>query len=396
MGAATQGRSRTSVVVALGTTQTISWASSYYIPAVLAVPMARELGVPNAWVFAAFSGALVVTAILGPLVGRKIDLLGGRLILTLSHVVLALGLVLLAAGYGTWSMVLGWGVLGIGMAMGLYDAAFAALAGYYGRDARAPMTGITLIAGFASTIGWPIHAVLEQVYGWRTACLFWAVVHVVICLPISLLLLPAGRENSDPEPDEAVATAVAEPEYSGRLRRTTWLLAMLFAAAWFVTGAMATHLPRLLQELGATPAAAIAAAALVGPAQVAARLVEFSVLRSLHPLVTARIATVLHPAGAAVLVLFGAPGAAAFALLHGAGNGMLTVARGVLPLALFGATGYGFRQGLISAPARMTQATSPFLFALVLDASAISAVVLSSALMALSLAMLLALRRPAA
>src|SRR6185437_15655253 len=145
------------------------------------------------------------------------------------------------------------------------------------------------------------------------------------------------------------------------------ILAFVFAAAWFVTGAMAAHLPRLLQSAGATPAAAIAAAALVGPAQVAARLLEFGLLRRLHPLSSARLAATLHPLGAALLTVAGAPAAIGFALLHGAGNGMLTIAKGTLPLALFGPGGYGLRNGILSAPARVAQAAAPLLFGLLLD-----------------------------
>ena len=380
-------------MVALGVTQTVSWASSYYLPAILAVPMARELGVPSSRVFAAFTFALIVMAFAGTIVGRQIDKLGGRIVLSLSHVVIAGGLVMLATASGVWSMAAGWTVLGIGMAMGLYDAAFAALVGFYGKAARAPITGVTLIAGFASTIGWPIHAIIEQSYGWRTACLVWAAVHLLVCLPVSLAAFPrAGRPMDQSDASNPVAEQATDSRE--RVRVTMWLMALLFAAAWFVTGSMAVHLPRLLEGFGASTTSAIAAAALVGPAQVAARLVDFGLLRHVHPLASARIATLLHPLGAAALAMLGAPAVIAFALLHGAGNGILTIVRGTLPLAFFGAQGYGLRQGLISAPARMSQAFAPFLFGLVLEASLLWAVALSSALMLASFCLLWMLRWP--
>jgi len=144
--------------------------------------------------------------------------------------------------------------------------------------------------------------------------------------------------------------------------------------------------------MGTSTTAAIAAAALVGPAQVLSRLVEFGLFRNLHPVISARLAVILHPIGAASLAVFGAPAAAVFTILHGAGNGLLTIARGTLPLALFGSTGYGLRQGLLGAPARLAQATSPFLFGLVLDYSPRAAILASSVLMLLALACLLALR----
>jgi hypothetical protein len=170
------------------------------------------------------------------------------------------------------------------------------------------------------------------------------------------------------------------------------VLAFVFGAVGFVTGAMAAHLPRLLEMSGVTAAAAIAAASLMGPAQVAARLFEFGVLKRLHPLVSTRLALLMHPVGAAVLGVFGAPTAAAFALLHGAGNGLLTISRGTLPLALFGPAGYGLRTGIIVAPARITTAAAPLLFGLLLNAMGTAALVVSGGLSLAALASLTLLR----
>jgi MFS family permease len=369
------------VVAALGTSQTLAWASSYYLPAILADDMARAAGAPRAWVFGAFSGALLLTAFLGPWVGRLIDRRGGRGVLVASNVVLALGLVALGASNGIAAQCAAWAVLGLGMALGLYDAAFATLAGIYGRDARGPITGITLIAGFASTIGWPLSTLFAAQFGWREACFIWAAMHIVIGLPLNLLLVPSSA-GAAPQGEQAAASW--EP------RREMYLLAYVFAAAWFVTGAMAAHLPALFERLGATTVQAVAAAALVGPAQVAARVAEFVIMRRIHPLVSARIAASLHPIGAVVMGILGSPAAVAFALLHGAGNGLLTIARGTVPLALFGPVNYGARTGLLGAPARAAQAASPLLFGLLLDSMgawvlAVSAGLCLSALVALFL-----------
>jgi MFS family permease len=357
VGIETSGRGV--VVGALGTTQTLAWASSYYLPAILADPMAAAAGVPRAFVFGAFSGALLLTAVLGPWVGRLIDRRGGRGVLAASNVVFAIGLVVLGASGGFAIQCAAWVVLGVGMGLGLYDAAFAALAGIYGRDARGPITGITLIAGFASTVGWPLSAFLDAQFGWRTACFAWAGMHLVIGLPVNLLLLPRSAHRAE---HHEQAKASWEP------RREMILLAYVFAAAWFVTGSMAAHLPALFEMMGATAVQAVAASALVGPAQVAARVAEFVVMRRVHPLVSARIAASTHPIGAAVLAAFGSPAAVAFALLHGAGNGLLTIARGTVPLALFGPVNYGARTGLLGAPSRAAQAAAPLLFGLLLDA----------------------------
>src|SRR6185295_1923155 len=157
----------------------------------------------------------------------------------------------------------------------------------------------------------------------------------------------------------AVGDVPQGPERAGR-RRSALILAFVFAVTWFVSTAMAAHLPRLLQAGGATLAAAVAIGALVGPAQVGGRLLEFGVLRHVHPLLSARLAALMHPVGAALLALLGAPLAALFAILHGAGNGILTIAKGTLPLVLFGAQDYGLRQGLLMVPARIAQASSPW------------------------------------
>ncbi len=376
----------TAVVIALGVTQTLAWASSYYIPAVLAVPMARELGLASSWVFGAFSAALVLSALVAPWVGRVIDAKGGRAVLTLSNLVLAAGLVLLAVAQGPVVMTAGWLVMGVGISMGLYDAAFATLAGLYGRAARGPITGITLIAGFASTVGWPVSAVLEEAVGWRGACLAWAGLHIVLGLPLNRFLVPQA-----PPPEKVVA--VAEPDGPPPPRFAMPLLAVVFATTWFVAGAMAAHLPVLLEAAGTAPAVAIAAGALIGPAQVGARVLEFTFLRRFHPLVSARLATLCHPVGAVVLALFGGPAAAIFVVLHGMGNGVLTIAKGTLPLAVFGPVGYGARTGLISAPSRLLQATAPFLFGLVLEyGGVLPALWLTGSCCALAFAALLLLR----
>src|SRR6201987_6069317 len=158
------------IILALGTTQTLAWASSYYLPAILADPIAHDLGVSSNWIFAAFSASLVISALLGPRVGRQIDRVGGRPVLSISNLTLAAGLALLGFAQSIWMLVIAWLLLGIGMGYGLYDAAFAALGRIYGEAARGAITGITLIAGFASTIGWPLTALGLQTIGWRETC----------------------------------------------------------------------------------------------------------------------------------------------------------------------------------------------------------------------------------
>jgi len=373
------------VVIALGTSQTLAWASSYYLPAILADPISAAIGVPRALVFGAFSASLLIAAFSGPYVGRIIDRRGGRGVLVLSTLILAAGQLALAAITGPISLFAAWAVLGIGMSLGLYDSAFAALTSFYGNEARGPITGITLFAGFASTVGWPLSLFLNGALGWRQTCIVWAVLNLVISLPLNRFLLP---HHSRPAP----LRKVPETRVGWKPHKEMFLLAYVFAAAWFVTAAMAAHLPRLLEQAGATPLQAVGAAALIGPAQVAARLAEFFILRRSHPLVSARVAASLHPLGAALFAFLGVPGAALFAVLHGAGNGLLTIARGTVPLAVFGPGSYGERTGLLGAPARAVQAFAPLLFGMLLDVMGKSVILVSSGLCLSALAGLLCLR----
>jgi MFS family permease len=381
-------RRRPLVVAALGTTQTLAWASSYYLPAILADPMAADLHLPRTAIFGVFSAAMLLTAVLGPSIGRAIDHHGGRGVLVISNLVFAAGLLMLGSSRGPILLAAAWGTLGIGMALGLYDTAFATLARLYDVEARSAITGITLIAGFASTVGWPATTLFNDAFGWRGACFAWAALHLAVALPLNAFAIPPPPVETPRPPHAAAETAPP----AGRLAFAA--LAFVFAVTWFVSTAMAAHLPRLLQTAGASPAAAIAAAALVGPAQVAARLVEFSVMRWFNPLTTAQVATVLHPLGAVALMAVGGPAATVFSLLHGAGNGMLTIAKGTLPLAVFGPIGYGLRTGWLSAPARVTASVAPVVFGLCIDYLGTGAVVISAGLSLAALAALLMIRAP--
>ncbi|PKM13274.1 MAG: MFS transporter [Gammaproteobacteria bacterium HGW-Gammaproteobacteria-5] len=381
--------SRLRIVLALGSAQTLAWGSTYYLPAILAEPMASELGISTGNVFAAFSLALIVTAVLGPLSGKRIDHHGGRDVLALSSIVFAVGLAMLGLANGPLMLWAGWLVIGIGMALGLYESAFTTLAGIYGRDARGAITGITLLAGFASTVCWPISGWLNAEFGWRATCLTWAGAHLLLGLPLNRLLIPVGVQ---PAPTAAEQAQTDDRSGAGL---TMALLAFVFAATWFTSTAMAAHLPRLLQESGLSAAAAIGIAALVGPAQVGARCLEFVLLQRFHPLISARLAAIAHPIGAAGVMLAGAPATTAFVLLHGGGNGILTIAKGTLPLAIFGPHGYGLRQGLLMVPARFAQAFSPLVFALLIDDFGTRALWLSAGLGVLAYAALTFLQRRA-
>jgi MFS family permease len=391
---ANAARGQWAVVTALGTSTTLVWASSYYLPAILADSIASGTGVSATWVFGAFSASLLIAALAGPFVGRAIDRRGGRGVLALSNVVLATGLVSLALARGPIGLFGAWAILGVGMALGLYDAGFAALTAIYGDEARGPITGITLFAGFSSTISWPLSTILNDAVGWRETCLAWAALNLLIGLPLNRFVLPirvhpvSHREESDGRIDREQS----DGRIGWKPYREMLLLAFAFAAGWFVTAAMAAHLPTLLQRAGLTQLQAVAAGALFGPAQVAARFAELAALRKIHPLVSSRIAASLHPIGAVILAVGGPPAAVVFVLLHGAGNGLLTIAQGTVPLAIFGPHGYGTRTGLLGAPARVAQAFAPLLFGLLMDRMGLSVLFVSASLYIAALAALLCVR----
>jgi hypothetical protein len=296
------------------------------------------------------------------------------------------------------------------MGSGLYEAAFAALVRLHGTNSRNAITGITLIAGFASTVGWPLSALMEAQWGWRGACLGWAALHLLVGVPLNLLLPRAaasatagGTPPSDAGSAASALPAQAATEPAGsslaasrapdrETMRSAVLLSLVFALVWFVSTAMATHLIALLQAGGATMAAAVAVGALVGPAQVAGRLLEFGVLRRVHPLLSARLAGLGHPVGAVAFLFIGPPAAVGFALLHGAGNGIMTIAKGTLPLALFGPQGYGARQGWMMMPARVAQAMAPVAFGVAIERLGEDALWLSAGLGLAAFAALMSVR----
>ena len=401
----TADRERRRVIITLGIGQTFGWGSTYYLPAILATPMAADLGVTASFVFAAFSLSLLVTAVLGPSFGRAIDQRGGRSFMAGTSVIFALSLLLMAMAQGRWTLILAWVGIGVGSAMGLYEAAFATVVRLYGASARTAITGITLIGGFTGTVSWPLSTFLEAHLGWRWACVVWAAINLLVCLPLYLSLprerplapaLPSAGDEPEgadasaartmvgpatgvPGPSTAMAAAPSQittlppaqpaPAHGMGVRLNdprVLLLAFLFAVLGIVATAMASQLPGVLMASGVSAGTALWVSMLVGPTQVAARIVELRFMGNRSPMLSTWLATGLHPVGALCLLVIGPPAALAFGLIHGVGNGLLTIARGALPLAIFGPRGYGQLQGWLLAPARITQAFTPWWFGLAL------------------------------
>ena len=356
------------IVTVVGAAQIISHAGAYYLAAVMAVPASLELSISSATVYAGLSLALAVSGFAGPTAGKLVDRFGGRPVLIASNLLLAAGLSLLALAQGLGLLLLAYAVLGLGMATGMFEVAFAAIVRIFGKKSHNALIGVTLVAGFASVAGWTISVFVEARYGWRGACWFWAAMNVLVALPLNTLI-PGASDSADTEPAEAnnsAAQANTAPRDTAREKYITVLLAFVFASSGFISMGMMSHLPRLLEGVGVPLVIAFSIGALVGPAQITGRILDFTFLRRLHPLIGTRIAALAHPLGIAALVILGAPFAALFVILHGLGNGILIIARGTLPLALFGPQGFGRRQGWLSMPAKFAQAIAPFAFGLAL------------------------------
>ncbi|MDR3535199.1 MAG: MFS transporter [Acetobacteraceae bacterium] len=375
--------------LALGINQTLSWGMTFYLPAVIAGPAAATLGASGFAILGAFSWALLVTGLCAPRVGRWIDRHGGRGVLATSVVVMAAGQVLLACAPSLAVWYLAWTVIGAGMALGLYDAAFATTGTLLGNAAGPVITGITLLAGFASTVFWSLGAALIGPFGWRGLLLVYAALMLAVNLPLVLALVPAGTG-----PGRAGSAGAGGPRR--RIDRMAVLyLASFFTIRWFVTSAIAVHVLKLLHGVGLGEAAAVAVAAMIGPGQVLGRIVEWSVGGRVGLLTRARVAALLFPLGAAGLLLGGPLAAGAFALLYGMSNGILTINRGTLPLALFGPTGYATLLGWLAMPVLLAQATAPTLVApLVAALPALDVLLLAGGLAGAAVVLLVPLRLP--
>jgi MFS family permease len=378
------GMRRASMVI--GVSQLIVYGCTYYLPAVLAAPAAADLGLSRATVLGAFSWALLVAGLGAPIVGRRIDRAGGRGVLAASCAVMAAGLVLLAFSHGIALWYAGWIVLGAGMALGLYDAAFATLGVLFGHESGRAITGVTLIAGFASSVFWPLGTVLEAHWGWRFMLLAYAALLLAVNLPAMLLAVPAGAAH------QRGAAALADDHRPvAHPSRALVLLALFFTLRWLVTSGIAVLILRLLAGRGLSAAEAVGVAALIGPGQVLGRIVEWTFTKRVALFARARAAALLMPLAALLLLLPGVLPAGAFALLYGMSNGIMTINRGTLPMALFGRAGYAQRLGWLATPALLAQAAAPPLAAMLLAAVQARGAILVAALLGLIAALFLSL-----
>ena len=362
------------LIPALGVAQIISWGTLFYAVAVLGEPMRRDLALSSGWLYGAVTAGLFVSGFLSPLAGRLIDTRGGRFVLASGSVLGALALALLASAQGLAGLYLGWALAGAAMAACLYDPAFAALHQLAGPAYRRAVTALTLFGGLASTVFWPASQWLLDTAGWRAALWTYAALHVAICLPLHLLFLPRYRASAGGDgsagADVAEAAAPAEPARRAGRAAFRWL-ATSFALAALLSATLSVHVITLLKDAGLGAREAVLASALIGPMQVAGRIVEFFFMRRLSAVAVGTLAFVLMAAGMVCLMLVAqlAPVAIAFAVVYGWSNGVMTIVRGTVPAALFGHRGYGALLGRLALPSFVAKAVAPLAFALVLGAA---------------------------
>ena len=353
-------------VPVLGVTQILSWGTIFYTPVLIVPLIAHERGWSMSFAMGGFSVGLLAAGLSAPYVGRSIDRVGGHVVMTIGSLIGALGLLLITQAADRLSYFAVWVVLGVAMAANLYDSAFATLGRIFGSGARAPITALTLAGGFASTVSWPTtHALLEAV-GWRGTYLVYAALLACVSAPLHAFALPRTRFESEAKPaSDALPPAALLPS-SGL---PFILVATAFATYAFVPSGLSAHLLAIFARSGIDAGTVVWIGALFGPAQVGARLIEFAFGRNLHPLWVARFALSTLLCAFIMLALFGfsVPAAAAFALMFGGANGLVTITRGAVPLALFGASGYGRLMGRLAGPWLLMQAAAPLVMAFVVD-----------------------------
>jgi MFS family permease len=363
----------TAAVVSLGFTQIISWGTTLYALGVLGKAIAADTGWSQSLVFGGLTVGLLVSGAVSASVGRFLDRRGGRLAMSVGSVLNAVGLVLLSQVGDAISYLAVWAFLGLAMRLTLYDAAFAALVQVTPSRGRRAISYLTLFGGLASTVFWPIGHVLNEAHGWRTTLLAFAAINLLVCLPLHLLGL--ARRETPEQAEYARATGNSETQHSGQpLEGSTRTIAMVLfgavaAASAVVMGAMAVHLVPILEAAGLLAATAVVMASFKGVAQVLGRIWDLTLARKWHPLDVGRVSVGLLPLSFAVLMLGGASfwTALAFTLLFGVSNGLVTIVRGAVPLALFGPRGYGEILGILAAPYLILAAVSPAAFALVVE-----------------------------
>ncbi len=342
----------------------LSWGTLFYSAALLLPLLAQARGWPIALVMSGISVGLLAGGAASPFIGKAIDRHGGHYVMGVGSLLGAASLAALPFATSAIVYFAIWAALGVAMAANLYDPAFATLTRIFGADARKQITLLTLMGGFASTVSWPATHLLLGITDWRGTYFIYAAVMALVAAPLHAFAIPRTKAAA-PAPVEGAKVPAVLPAKG----LVFFLVACAFATFMFAQSGMLTHMLLIYERMGVDRATAVFIGALFGPAQVFARICELAVARHTYPLNVARFSAALLIFAFAIFWLFGisAITAAIFVLLFGAANGLMTIARGTLPLALFGPNGYGHLVGRLAAPALAVQAAAPIAMALVIE-----------------------------
>lgn len=353
-------------VWALGLTQTTGYGTLYYAFSILAPAIGEEFALSQQWVFGAFSAALLAGSLLAPTAGRLADRFGAGRVMTAGSIAASAALAAIAFAPEAMSFVAALVATQLASCFVLYSTAFVAIVQIGPQGAQRSITHITLIAGFASSVFWPLTAWLHTGMSWREVYLVYAAVNLLVCLPIHAWLMRFSRRRNAVEAAQAEGLPAEEHVVTDprRERRVFLLMLAAFAIEGFVLSAMMVHMVPLLGVLGLGAAGALVAT-LFGPSQVASRLINMVFGGKLRQTLLAVIASALLTLSLAVL-LAGAPALAvviAAIIMFGLGAGLTSIITGTLPLEMFGRRGYGARLGWMSAARQFSAAFAPFAFA---------------------------------
>lgn len=383
-------------VAVLGVTQILAWGTIFYTPVLMMPLIAAERGWSIAFAMGGFSLGLLAAGLLSPVVGGLIDRHGGHVVMTAGSLAGAAGLFAIVHAAHPLAYLATWLLLGAAMSASLYDPAFATLGRLFGAAARRPITILTFMGGLASTVSWPVTHLLIGGLGWRGTYFVYAVLLAAVAAPLHALALPRGR--ADPTSRPRGESTKPPPVHLPARGLPFAMVAAGFAAYAFIPSGLSAHLLAIFGRAGIDPGTVVVIGALFGPAQVMSRLCEFLFAGRAHPLVIARFAFGVVVAAFVLLALAGlsAPVAAAFAIMFGLCNGLVTIARGTLPLALFGPTGYGRLVGRLAGPWLAMQSAAPLILAFVAERwSDAAALALTAGFAIVALACFALLRPPA-
>jgi MFS family permease len=372
------------LIGSLGFTLIASYVSLLYAFSLLAPEIHRTLGWRMELVFGAFSWGLLVAGLSCTPTGLLIDRFGGRFVMAAGSLICGAGLIGLSQVQALWQYYAAWTVLGVGMALVFYEAAFATINRAWTTDARSGISTVTLIAGFASTVFWPLTLKLNTMLGWRDTYLVYGDLQLVVCFPLHYLLsAPPVRAPMPSHPTTSqsysLRDVVREPRF--------WKLACALATNSFIFSALAVHLTPLLHKMGHSIVTVVFFAAFIGPMQVAGRVGELIFASRAAPEMVGKLTFAMLPAALAVLLLLGLEQwvVAAFCGLYGLSNGILTIVRGTVPQKLFGRENYGAISGALAGPTLMAQAAGPLVIAALVEAE-ISSKAVFTTLLTISLA----------